>query len=37
MFLFLDRTKFELESINQKMFEFKIKKMTHLIYLVIFH
>jgi len=37
MFLFLDYTRFEFELVNQKMFEIKILKMTHLIYLVIFH
>jgi hypothetical protein len=37
MFLFLDCTEFGFELVNQKMFEMKIKKMTHLAYLVIFH
>ncbi len=37
MFLFLDCTRFEFELVNQKMFEIKIKKITHLAYLVICH
>ncbi len=37
MFLFLDYTKFEFKLVNQKMFEMKILKMTHLTYLLIFH
>ncbi len=37
MFLFLDYTKFEFKLVNQKNFEMKILKMTHLTYLVIFH
>ncbi len=37
MFLFLDCTRFGFELVNQKLFEMKILKMTHLTYLVIFH
>jgi hypothetical protein len=37
MFLFLDYTRYGFELVNQKMFEMKILKMTHLTYLVIFH
>jgi hypothetical protein len=37
MFLFLDYTRFGFELVNQKLFEMRIKKITHLIYLVIFH
>jgi hypothetical protein len=37
MFLFLDCTRFGFELVNQKMFEMKILKMTHVTYLVIFH
>jgi hypothetical protein len=37
MFTFLDCIKFGFELVNQKMFEMKICKMTHLTYLVIFH
>jgi hypothetical protein len=35
--LFLDYIRFGFELVNQKMFEMKIFKMTHLTYLVIFH
>jgi hypothetical protein len=37
MFLFLECTRFGFELRNQKMFEMKILKMTHLTYLVLFH
>jgi hypothetical protein len=37
MFLFLNYIKFGFELVNYKMFEMKIKKITHLTYLVIFH
>jgi len=37
LFLFLDCTRFGFELVNQKMFEMKIWKMSHLTYLVIFH
>jgi hypothetical protein len=35
--MFLDYTKFGFELVDQKMFEVKIFKMTHLTYFVIFH
>jgi hypothetical protein len=37
MFMFVDCTKFGFELVSQKMFEMKLKKITHLTYLVIFH
>ncbi len=36
MFLFFDYDRFRFELVNQKMFEIKILKMTHLTYLVVF-
>jgi hypothetical protein len=34
--MFLDYTRFGFKLLNQKMFEIKILKMTHLTYIVIF-
>jgi len=36
MFLFLDYINFKFELVNQKMFEMKILKITHLTYFIIF-
>ncbi len=37
MFMFLDCTKFGFELVNKKMSKMKIKKISHLTYLIIFH